>query len=110
MECTRKRYTDGKGVSRHLEADDTVCVGAGKVLQLIPADGWRAQFSTSDGTTFLRPLISWALVRDCDRERRVAGVVIEDGTDPTIVSPTSDRTFIAFLGPGQEPDEPNQDD
>jgi hypothetical protein len=53
-----------------------------KIFQIIPAEGWRAQFKAkqSDGGIQTRTLVCWALVESSgvENEREIVGVVLND--------------------------------
>lgn len=76
-----------------------------KVLQIIPAAGWRAVFAErpekpGDPSFRMRPLVCWAL-SDCDEGYHIDGL----STDGVEVEPApmSDG-FVCYLAPGQDTD------
>ena len=58
-----------------------------KILQIIPAEGWQAEFVDSyDGSThrIAEPLCAWALTEDDNGNLRVEGVSVADEVGPTL--------------------------
>lgn len=82
-----------------------------RVLQVLPAEGWRAVFADTDADTegafdalyYLRPLVCWSLVRyppedGFDDFEAVEGQVALDD----VHSASSFPNFLCYIGPGEE--------
>ena len=52
----------------------------GKILQIMPADGWCAVYRDSKGVKYTNPIIGFALVEEPDGTRYVSGFDMDDGT------------------------------
>jgi len=98
---------DGRLV--HLK-DDTPCHGEqGRILQIIPAPGWRALHTWKQegkATRTIAPLAALALVEYCDGGREVVGL---DQGDGVFERADAYRTLSHYLGPGEEPEEEHRE-
>jgi len=93
------------GAIQHID-DGTRCVYPGRILQLIPAVGWRARYKQDDGSFVEWDLAAWALVRDCAGEREMKGVVAT-WEDPPWAFADEDRNFAGYAGPRDASPTPN---
>lgn len=91
-----------------------------RVIQLLPAEGWRAVFGLDDGDVVCDPLICWALVEFFDREHgprkddiympavmgcRQAIVGMTTSLEGWVDSPEGSSNFLGYAGPGEGLDE-----
>lgn len=53
----------------------------GKIIQIIPADGWYSCCKLDDGTLWNTPLACWALIENQDGTREVRGLEAHDYVD-----------------------------
>ena len=67
-----------------------------KVIQIIPATGWRYRVMQKDDTGFEDDVACWALVEDEDGKRNVVGL---SGADHLEVIEEM-RGFSGYIGPG----------
>lgn len=86
---------------------------APKVLQLLPADGWRAVYAGEDGAPVADPLVCWALISTPDRDEgheygevlpwsQQAVVGLVTGGDGEVDAAVSIANFIAYAGPADD--------
>jgi hypothetical protein len=86
-----------------------------KLLQVIPADGWRASLVECDYDNgprhFDEPLVGWTLIEDGEGDRTLEGMLLASGLDyaiPTyrVFSETNEMDrltmFLGYLKPGED--------
>lgn len=73
--------------------------GVKRILQIIPANGWCAEFGDRDGR-LVEPLIAWAVVEYEDGRQGIEGYV-GDGEQYTSRA-ESVSNFVAYRGPSME--------
>ena len=80
-----------------------------KIVQIIPAVGWRALFASEpevpglDEPWILFDVVCFALVEDKDGDTRVCGQISAD--IPTWIDGVEDdNNFIAYIGPSENPE------
>lgn len=61
------------------------------ILQIIPADGWHAEFGTEPD----QPLVCWALVKTTTGTQQIVGMIGEDETDVRPV--TEEEDFEGYV-------------
>ncbi len=88
----------------HRDDDETPCYGSlGKILQLLPAPGWRAVWADEEKgkvTLWNEPLVAFALVEMCNGEQEVAPLHAIDST-AYIERADTDKNFIGLVPPGE---------
>lgn len=75
------------------------------ILQIMPAEGWRAVYREDDGTLTEYPLVCWALViEDDERNDRIRYVTGIDAVENQAEFCDEAANFVRYLGPGQTAD------
>lgn len=68
-----------------------------RIVQIMPADGWKAVYVNGDGVVAVVPLVGWALVEDGEGRRHVDGL---DGRGDVITLCDNMVGFQVFEAPG----------
>lgn len=77
-----------------------------RVVQLLPADGWRAVLAvTPEQPVGSLPLVAWALLEDAGGGRRVEGLVAwRRPVDPLVTPVHVEPAFLGYLPPPADDD------
>jgi hypothetical protein len=72
------------------------------IIQIIPADGWKAVWKEKggegdDAETFYGALVCWALVEAPDGQRFITGLDAQPGTGGGFVA--GDENFVGYVSP-----------
>ena len=69
-----------------------------KIIQIMPATGWRAVYAGDDGQPFFTDIVCWALVQDGEETSVIGMNVSEDYVD-FCNYPTLKSNFLGYDGP-----------